>query len=160
MTPYELWKWIPSTVKHFQIFGRRCYIKRNDENIGKFDSRYDESIHINILLQVVVLVVVIHCSFFARFTMQKIIVFIYLISVCGYFPWGVSFVWIYCIFSYNGIKNILNSTLFFLWRSCSSVITSNKDKLLLQSIDFMDIYTTHENFLVDWTTPLCLEHHL
>jgi hypothetical protein len=35
-TPYELWKGIPISIKHFRIFGRKCYIKRDDEDIGKF----------------------------------------------------------------------------------------------------------------------------
>ena len=33
---------MPIIVKHFQIFGSKCYIKRNDKNLGKFDSRFDE----------------------------------------------------------------------------------------------------------------------
>jgi hypothetical protein len=43
-TPYELWKGRPTSVKHFRIFGSKCYIKRDDEDIGKFDSREDEGI--------------------------------------------------------------------------------------------------------------------
>jgi hypothetical protein len=27
-TPYELWKGIPTNVKHFRVFGSKCYIKR------------------------------------------------------------------------------------------------------------------------------------
>jgi hypothetical protein len=37
-TPYELWKGRPTNVKHFRVFGSKCYIKREDKNIGKFDS--------------------------------------------------------------------------------------------------------------------------
>jgi hypothetical protein len=37
-TPYELWKGIPANVKHFRVFGRKCYIKREDSGMGKFDS--------------------------------------------------------------------------------------------------------------------------
>lgn len=37
-TPYELWKGRLANVKHFRIFGSRCYIKRDDGNIGKFYS--------------------------------------------------------------------------------------------------------------------------
>ena len=43
-TPYELWKGWPTSVKHFKIFGSKCYIKRDDEDLGKFDSRSDEGI--------------------------------------------------------------------------------------------------------------------
>ena len=32
----------PTTAKQFQIFGSKLYIKWNDENLGKFDSRSDE----------------------------------------------------------------------------------------------------------------------
>jgi hypothetical protein len=31
-------------VKHFRVFGRKCYIKREDGRIGKFDSRVDKGI--------------------------------------------------------------------------------------------------------------------
>jgi hypothetical protein len=37
-TPYELWMGKSANVKHFRIFGSRCYIKRDDGKIGKFDS--------------------------------------------------------------------------------------------------------------------------
>jgi hypothetical protein len=37
-TPYELWKGRPKNVKHFIIFGRKYYIKREDGRIRKFDS--------------------------------------------------------------------------------------------------------------------------
>ena len=43
-TPYELWYGKPSTVKHFRIFGSKCFIKNNDEKIGKFEPRADEGI--------------------------------------------------------------------------------------------------------------------
>ena len=43
-TPYELWHGKPASIKHFKIFGRKFYIKNNDENIGKFDARVDEGI--------------------------------------------------------------------------------------------------------------------
>jgi hypothetical protein len=43
-TPYELWKGRPTSIKHFRIFRRICYIKRDDENLGKFESRADEGI--------------------------------------------------------------------------------------------------------------------
>jgi transposase InsO family protein len=41
-TPYELWKGRPANVKHFRVFGRKCYIKREDGRMGKFDSRVDK----------------------------------------------------------------------------------------------------------------------
>jgi hypothetical protein len=42
-TPYELWKGRPTNVKHFRVFGSKCYIKREDGKredgrLGKFDS--------------------------------------------------------------------------------------------------------------------------
>jgi hypothetical protein len=43
-TPYELWKGRLSNVKHFRVFGRKCYIKREDNGVGKFDSRVNEGI--------------------------------------------------------------------------------------------------------------------
>jgi hypothetical protein len=44
--PYELWKSRPVKVNYFKVFGKKCYIKRNEENLGKFDSRIDEGIFI------------------------------------------------------------------------------------------------------------------
>jgi hypothetical protein len=43
-TPYELWKARPANVKHFIVFGSKCYIKRKDGRMGKFDSRVDKGI--------------------------------------------------------------------------------------------------------------------
>jgi hypothetical protein len=43
-TPYEIWKGLPSNVKHFRVFGRKCYIKREDGRMGKFDSRVDKGV--------------------------------------------------------------------------------------------------------------------
>jgi hypothetical protein len=43
-TPYELWKGRPKNVKHFKVFGSKCYIKREDGKLGKFDSRVDKGI--------------------------------------------------------------------------------------------------------------------
>jgi hypothetical protein len=31
-------------VKHFRVFGSKCYIKREDGRLGKFDSRVDKGI--------------------------------------------------------------------------------------------------------------------
>jgi hypothetical protein len=49
-TPHELWFGKPPTVKHFRVFGRKCYIKNNDDKLGKFESRADEGISPWILL--------------------------------------------------------------------------------------------------------------
>jgi hypothetical protein len=43
-TPYELWYGRPASIKHFKVFGSKCYIKNNDENLGKYDDRADEGI--------------------------------------------------------------------------------------------------------------------
>jgi hypothetical protein len=43
-TPYELWFGRPTSVKHFRIFGSKCYIKNDEDNLGKFDPRSDEGI--------------------------------------------------------------------------------------------------------------------
>ena len=43
-TPYQLWYGRPSLVKYFILFGSKCYIKRNEDDISKFDSRTDEGI--------------------------------------------------------------------------------------------------------------------
>jgi hypothetical protein len=43
-TPYKLWKGRPTNVKHFRVFGSKCYIKREDGRMGKFDSRVDKGV--------------------------------------------------------------------------------------------------------------------
>ena len=43
-TPYELWTGRAANIRHFRIFGSKCYIQREDKKIGKFDSRVDERI--------------------------------------------------------------------------------------------------------------------
>ena len=43
-TPYELWKGRKSNVKYFRIFGSTCFILKDRENVGKFDSRSNEVI--------------------------------------------------------------------------------------------------------------------
>ena len=43
-TPYELWKGRTPNVKYFKIFGSTCFILKDGENVGKFDSRSDEGI--------------------------------------------------------------------------------------------------------------------
>jgi hypothetical protein len=42
--PYELWFGRAPSVKYFKVFGSKCYIKRLDENLGKFDAISDEGI--------------------------------------------------------------------------------------------------------------------
>jgi hypothetical protein len=42
--PYELWKGRPENVNHFRHFERKCYIKREDDRMRKFDSRADKGI--------------------------------------------------------------------------------------------------------------------
>ena len=43
-TSYELWKGRKPNVKYFRIFGSTCFILKDRENVGKFDSRSDEGI--------------------------------------------------------------------------------------------------------------------
>jgi hypothetical protein len=41
-TPFELWKGRPTNVKHFRVFGSKCYIKKEDGRMGKFDSHVEK----------------------------------------------------------------------------------------------------------------------
>ena len=43
-TPYELWYGRPASLKYFKVFGSKCYIKMNEDDLGKFDSSIDEGI--------------------------------------------------------------------------------------------------------------------
>ena len=43
-TPHGLWYGKTPTIKYFKVFGSKCYIKRTDENLGKFEPRADEGI--------------------------------------------------------------------------------------------------------------------
>ena len=43
-TSYELWKGRKPNVKYFKIFESTCFILKDRENVGKFDSRSDEGI--------------------------------------------------------------------------------------------------------------------
>lgn len=43
-TPYELWKGRPASVKYFRIFGSTCYIRRDGDDLSKFEARADEGI--------------------------------------------------------------------------------------------------------------------
>jgi hypothetical protein len=44
--PYDLWKGRPTNVKHFRVFGSKCYIKREDGRMGKFDSYVDKGVFV------------------------------------------------------------------------------------------------------------------
>jgi transposase InsO family protein len=37
-TPYKLWFGTTPSIKYFKVFGSKCYIKRLDGNLGKFDA--------------------------------------------------------------------------------------------------------------------------
>ena len=43
-TPYKLWKGMKPNVKYIRIFGSTCFILKDKENVGKFDTRSDEGI--------------------------------------------------------------------------------------------------------------------
>ena len=43
-TPLVLWYGKTPTVKYFKVFGSKCYIKRTNEKLGKFEHRVDEGI--------------------------------------------------------------------------------------------------------------------
>jgi hypothetical protein len=43
-TPYELWKGRLANVKHFRVFGSKCYIKKEDGRMGKFESHVDKGL--------------------------------------------------------------------------------------------------------------------
>jgi hypothetical protein len=48
-TTCQLWKGRPTNVKHFIVFGSKCYIKREDGRMGKFDSRVDKGVIVGYL---------------------------------------------------------------------------------------------------------------
>ena len=43
-TAYEIWNGKKPRVKYFQVFGSKCYILNNRENLGKFYAKSDEGI--------------------------------------------------------------------------------------------------------------------
>ena len=43
-TLYKLWKGRKPNVKYFRIFGSTCFILKDRENVGKFDSQSDKGI--------------------------------------------------------------------------------------------------------------------
>ena len=42
--PYEILFGRLASIKYFRVFGSKCYIKREGDNIGRFESRTDEGI--------------------------------------------------------------------------------------------------------------------
>ena len=43
-TTYEIWNGKKPKVKYFRVFGSKCYILNDQENLGKFDAKSDEGI--------------------------------------------------------------------------------------------------------------------
>ena len=43
-TAYEIWNVKKSKVKYFRVFGSKCYILNDRENLGKFDAKSDEGV--------------------------------------------------------------------------------------------------------------------
>ena len=43
-TAYEIWNGKKLEMKYFRVFGSRCYILNDRENLGKFDAKSDEGI--------------------------------------------------------------------------------------------------------------------
>ena len=37
-TPYELWKNKKPNISYFKVFGSKCFILNNKDNLGKFDA--------------------------------------------------------------------------------------------------------------------------
>jgi hypothetical protein len=40
----KLWKGRPTNAKNFRVFGRKCYIKREDGRMRKFESHVDKGV--------------------------------------------------------------------------------------------------------------------
>ena len=50
-TPYELYKGRKPSVSHLRVFGCKCFVFNNGkENLGKFDAKSDEGVHIGYAL--------------------------------------------------------------------------------------------------------------
>ncbi len=45
-TPYELWKETPPNLKYFHIFGCKCFVLNNKENLSKFDPKSYEGMFV------------------------------------------------------------------------------------------------------------------
>ena len=41
---HEIWFGRRASMKHFKVFGSKCYIKNNDEHLGKYDGKAEEGI--------------------------------------------------------------------------------------------------------------------
>ena len=50
-TPYELWFGRPTSVKYFRVFGSKCYIKIEDDNLGGFILEWMKAYFLDILQQ-------------------------------------------------------------------------------------------------------------
>lgn len=44
MATYELWYDRKPSLKHFRVFGSKCFIKRDEQDLGGFESQSDEGI--------------------------------------------------------------------------------------------------------------------
>lgn len=44
MNPYELWYDKKPSVKYFKVFGSKCFIRRDEDGLGIFESKCDEGI--------------------------------------------------------------------------------------------------------------------
>ena len=49
-TAYEIWNGKKPRVNYFRVFGSKCYILNDRENLGTFDARSDEGIFLGTLL--------------------------------------------------------------------------------------------------------------
>ena len=50
-TPYELYKGRKPNISHLRVFGCKCFILNNGkDNLGKFDPKSDEGIHIGYVI--------------------------------------------------------------------------------------------------------------
>lgn len=49
--PYELWVGRPTSIRNLRIVGSKGYIKRDEEHLGKFDSRFDEDIFLGYFMR-------------------------------------------------------------------------------------------------------------
>lgn len=45
-TSYELWYDRTLIVKYFKLFESKCYIRRDEDNVGKFDNRENGGIFV------------------------------------------------------------------------------------------------------------------
>ena len=50
-TPYEIMANKKPTLKYFHVFGGKCYVLRDDENLGKFEAKASEGIFLGYSLE-------------------------------------------------------------------------------------------------------------